>query len=593
MDSSTAISQQAIHPLRFFRARELPFVDDGVSSPAEQSSTLADFEQPFQATSSTRLSAAVRLVSSFAAAHIILLGSPTHLFPVAVPSTFLFGFLVYVGALYWRTVRNSAFQERQIIYWLDALWYLAFIGMTGGPDSPFSFFLPFPVLFVSLRWGFAPGIAMAVGSSTALFIMGALSVVMGRGAFTADILLPPTALLVLGYLIATLANSGLAMNRRLASLRAINTLFSPRLNIEQIIDRAVRHLALLYEVDKYALVLSEAGRSPRVYRANLRDAAYRVSDTAAEEIGHALARLEPGQAVIYRGAEGLRRAEIHGLAASDPTIAKKQLANAIAAAHRLDCTGFGAVQFGLHSGGVAQLFVCSNKSNFGPADLLFFRQFAEQLAPRLENVQLLDRLASEVAEHERQKISRDIHDSAIQPYIGLKFGLEALARKAAANDPLARDIGSLVEMATIEISEMRRYVKGLRGQGEPGNAALIPAVRRQASRFGDLYGIKVEVEAAGELRIDDRLADEAFHIVSAALSNIRRHTTASLARIHLSCDTQFFKLKIANPFDSEIPAKMFTPRSIAERAYALDGTCLVEIAPGRDTVVTVEIPLKN
>ena len=148
-------------------------------------------------------------------------------------------------------------------------------------------------------------------------------------------------------------------------------------------------------------------------------------------------------------------------------------------------------------------------------------------------------------------------------------------------------------MAQREIAELRRYVKGLRGQGEPGHAALVPALRRQAARFGELYGINVAVEAAGELRVGDGLADEAFHMVSEALSNIRRHTTASLARINLSCDIQMFTLQIANPCDPAMSAKLFTPRSIAERALALDGTCQVETGPGRDTLVTIEIPLRS
>ena len=101
------------------------------------------------------------------------------------------------------------------------------------------------------------------------------------------------------------------------------------------------------------------------------------------------------------------------------------------------------------------------------------------------------------------------------------------------------------------------------------------------------------MEAAAELRVGDGLADDAFHMVSEALSNIRRHTTASLARIHLSCDTQLFTLQIANLCDAAMSVKLFTPRSIAERALALGGTCQVETGPGRDTVVTVEIPLRS
>ena len=593
MNTYQALAQQAVSVLRHLRPIKFPLGGTGARLMGEHASTLTDIDQAFPTTTSTRLSAAVRLVACFAAMHIILQYYPTRQHPIAVPLALLFLFTVYAGVLYWRTVRDSASQESQVIYWVDTLWYLGFIGMTGGHSSHFSFFLPFPVLFISLRWGFAPGITMAVCSTSVLLTMGALTAGMGTRVLAADILLPPVALLVLGYLIATWADSGLALNRRLASLKEINSLFNPRLNIEQVIDRAVRHLAKLYQVDKYVLLLVEAGSAPRVFRANLSDPMYRVSDTAAVEITNVLLGLDSKGAIIYRGNQGLRRAEIYGLVTASAATSNKRLTDAIAVANRLDCAGFGSVQFDLHHGGTVRLFVCSDERSFGPADLPFFRQFAEQLSPRIENVQLLDRLAGEVAEHERQKISRDIHDSAIQPYIGLKFALEALARKASPTDPLAKDIERVVEMAQREIAELRRYVKGLRGQGEPGHAALVPALRRQAARFGELYGINVAVEAAGELRVGDGLADEAFHMVSEALSNIRRHTTASLARINLSCDIQMFTLQIANPCDPAMSAKLFTPRSIAERALALDGTCQVETGPGRDTLVTIEIPLRS
>ena len=594
MNAYTALTQQAVRWLRNLSLAGQPLVDGGAPPPGEHASTIADMDQTFPATTNTRLAAAVRLVSWFAAAHVVLQLYLAHQRPPWLPLALLilFLFTVYVGALYWRTVRDSASQEPQATYWVDTLWYLGFTAMTGGPHSQFSFFLPFPVLFVSLRWGFAAGITMAVCSTAILLVIGVLSAGAGTPVLAADRVLPPIALLVLGYLIAMWANSGLALSRRLASLKEIDSLFNPRLDIEQIIDQVVRQLATLYPVHKYALVLAEARNPARVFRANLPDRIYRVCDTDAVELTDVLLRMATSRAVIYCGRQGLRRADVYGFTAANAAASERHASDAAAVANRLDCAGFCSIQFKLREGGTAQLFIGSDEGCFGPADLPFFRQLCEQLSPRIENVQLLDHLARETAEHERQKISRDIHDSAIQPYIGLKLALEALDRKVAPEEPLSKDIGRLVEMANTQITELRRYVKGLRGDGEPGHAALVPAVRRQAARFGELYGIKVEVESAGELRVGDDLANEAFHIVSEALSNIRRHTNAPLARINLSCDTEKFKLQVANPGDAARSVKLFTPRSISERALALGGTCQVETGPGRDTVVTVEIPLR-
>ena len=555
---------------------------------------VAATDNVFPTTTGTRLSAVVRLVACFAAAHNIFQLTPSAQRNAAAPVAILFLFSLYVAALYYKVVRDPSFQEQHYIYWIDALWYLALTALTGSQSSNFSFFLPFPVLFVALRWGFAPAIKLVLFSTGALLTLSIVRAGVGPQLISTEIILPPVALLVLGYLIASSANSHLVLQRRLATLHEINALFSPRLNIEQVIDRTANYLATIYNINKYIVVLAPIGIPARIFRANLPEAMYQVSDVTATEFSGKLLALDISDGpIIFTGEQGLRQVgAIHENSPSQVANSDR-LAGAAMLASRMDCANFAALQFSLRDGGIARLFVCSNEPIFGPTDLPFFNQLAEQLSLRIENVQLLDRLASEVAEHERQKISRDIHDSAIQPYIGLKFALEALARKAAPTDPLAKDISRLAEMAQGEISELRRYVRGLRGQseGEAGHATLLPALRRQAARYGDLYGIQVDVESTGELRLGDKVANDVFHIVGEALSNIRRHTTATVAHINLFCDEHHFRLQITNPCEQQTPAKIFTPRSIAERAQGLNGNCQVEI--GQNTTVIVEIPLQK
>ena len=541
----------------------------------------------------TRLSAAVRLVACFAALHVFFFFDPERQHPQAALRTLVtLLFAIYAAWLYWRTVHDKTSQEGRIVYWIDALWYLAISAMTGGPGSHFFFFLSFPMLFVSLRWGFRPGMAMTIFVSGMLWASGILRSGTGAALLNVEVFLPPTGLLLLGYLMAMWANSDLAVNRRLLALKGFNALFSPRFNIEQMIDHVVRHLATLHPVNKFVLVLLEADRPPKVFRADLPEAMYQVSDAVAAGIQSVVSELDVNDTVIYSGKSRLRSAEIYS-SNSNPATQKSQMTHASLIADRLRCAGFGCLQFPLRQGGSARLIVWSDQHPFESVDLPFLHQLSEQLAPRIENVQLLDRLAGEIADAERQKISRDIHDSAIQPYIGLKFGLEALARKIPPESPISSDIGRLVEMATSEITELRTFVKGLRGEEDPGRAALVPALRRQAARFSELYGIAVAVESPGELRIGDALANEAFHIVSEALSNVRRHTSARSACIKLACDHQLFTLRISNPCGPGTAGKLFTPHSIAERTLALGGACRVTTETDGDTEVTVEIPLRG
>jgi signal transduction histidine kinase len=221
----------------------------------------------------------------------------------------------------------------------------------------------------------------------------------------------------------------------------------------------------------------------------------------------------------------------------------------------------------------------------------FISQLAEHVLPALENVELLDRLATEAAGRQREKISRDIHDSTIQPYIGLKLGLEALVIKCASGRQINEDVAKLIRLADSSIAELRGYVGKLKGEsGEESGKVLISAVKQQALKFQEFYNVEVNVEAADGFYMNDRLAAEAFQIVSEGLSNIRRHTKSKRATIGIRREAELLVLEIKNDNDGTVRAGEFLPKSIASRAESLGGRAHIETLESH-TRVLVKIPL--
>jgi len=164
-------------------------------------------------------------------------------------------------------------------------------------------------------------------------------------------------------------------------------------------------------------------------------------------------------------------------------------------------------------------------------------------------------------------------------------------RRASSDNPVAPDLARLVTMATEELATMREVISGLRGVPGKGGALLANAVRRQASRFGQLFGIEVEVEVEGEMPVSRRIAGEIFHIVAEGLSNIRRHTEARQAWISLSAAGDWLVLGIRNANDQNTPTvPAFTPISLTERAAALGGSVELE-RDQSSTTVTVRVPI--
>ena len=213
--------------------------------------------------------------------------------------------------------------------------------------------------------------------------------------------------------------------------------------------------------------------------------------------------------------------------------------------------------------------------------------------PLLERSDLLEQLQRESAAHERERIGRDLHDSAIQPYLGLKYGLEALARQAGTEHPLSPQIAELVQMTIDELATLRDLIGGLRsGSGSAvGDATPLAALERQAKRFEALYGLKVSIRAPDAPRLRAAAAQSLLHMVNEALTNVRRHTGASMVRLQLSATEDGLLLSVGNDrSQADGVPQDFVPRSLSQRAAAMGGS--LRLCQRRDwTEVLISLPL--
>src|SRR6185295_2468372 len=74
-----------------------------------------------------------------------------------------------------------------------------------------------------------------------------------------------------------------------------------------------------------------------------------------------------------------------------------------------------------------RILISSERAHaFDVGDAVFLQHVANQIMPVIENIRLVERLASDASEEERNRIARSVHDRVIQPYYGLQIGLKAL-----------------------------------------------------------------------------------------------------------------------------------------------------------------------
>src|SRR5262249_36590166 len=99
---------------------------------------------------------------------------------------------------------------------------------------------------------------------------------------------------------------------------------------------------------------------------------------------------------------------------------------------------------------------------------------APELYHLVEQASLVDRLQDESAAHERSRIGRDLHDSAIQPYLGLKYAVEGVAQRVSRDNPARRDVEALLTLVNSEVHALREIVSAMRTGTAGGEDALLP-----------------------------------------------------------------------------------------------------------------------
>ena len=481
-------------------------------------------------------------------------------------------------------------------HWIDVCWFTIMIGLSSGTNTIFFFGFFFSMLVASFRWGFTSGMTVTIVSVVIVTIIGFATRPTGPSLDVYRVLLRPVNLFVLGYLMAYRGGREITWKGQLKLLKEVTMLSNPRFGIDHTVGTAIERLRAFYNADKALLVVrdQETGKF-RLHKANSgRPEEATKAQVIAPDLADLMLSLPSRVAAIYGTRRTLSgpKTQVTIYDTENGERVKNVPKSVEAIAGTLDATGFITVPLSYHNEAVGRLFlVTSTKRRFDISDVEFLLQVIEQIAPVIDNIRLVDRLASDAAEQERQKIARDIHDAVIQPYIGLQIGLEGLRRKLNSdNADIEGAIERLIELTAFGVKDLRQYVYGLKESGER-EISLIPAIRRYATKFAETTGISVDVDVSPEIWINDRLAAEVFHMAVEGLSNVRRHTEAIWAGIGLECADGYLQLKIENDGNVDRNRERFMPHSLSQRTNALGGKISVEGRQQGGTVVSIEIPL--
>ena len=521
---------------------------------------------------------------------------------VQLTYTVLALYTIYSAAVLGLSIRRRNLIPAQYMHWFDMIWYLGLIALSNGTSSIFFNFFFFALLVASFGWGYKAGLQLTLVSAVLFVLVGVLTIPLGTEVELNRLILRPIQLLILGFLISRWGGFKVNLRDRLQLLKDITVFSNPRFGIDRTINAILESLRAFYDADSALLLVQAKGStgSYQMYRIKRGSPATGVSPPVLGEEAAALFLLpSPQHAVIHR-TEGKGQTVLFNLNTRQDVPDSSAVGDRIASA--LETTNYLSVPVLNRNEPLGRLFLIGGTHRFDNSTIDFVLQLMSHITPIMENIRLVDSLASDAAEQERQRIARDIHDSVIQPYVGLQLGIAALAQKLRAGKiDVLDDVEELLELTNHELVEMRRYIWGLRA-GEERRDVLLPAIQRFVSKFASVTGIKVDVRTTGKIEVNDRLAAELFQIVAEGLSNVRRHALCNEARVEMAGEPGKLLLQIKNRRpevggpdlnggDHLNDQTLFTPRSIAERAALLGGETKVSIDENNYTVVAVAIPL--
>ena len=506
----------------------------------------------------------------------------------------LYGLLIYH-----LSINRNPLVAHKVLPWLDMVWYLPLIAFTSDTNNLFYYFFFFSIIVASFSWGLTDGLRLTLASAAIYTIIGLLR----PGDRQLDhLLLAPIGLLIFGYIISRWGGYHTELKNRLKLLKEVTVFSNPRFGIDRTIKAIIESIRAFYDAETCVLVVPGKPGDADSYQMYRVARGIHPSRSAPPEIGHEAAEqfLSPSLdfAVIYKknGSAYTRLFDVKSRVFSETnSTSSEKLAG------MLDAQRYLSVPVYYRHQAVGRLYIIDGPNRIDSADMDFMLQLMDHVTPVMENIRLIDNLASDAAEQERQRIAHDIHDSVIQPYLGLQFGLAALDQKLEAGNTGIRDnVQELLDLTNHELAELRHFVWGLRANEERTDV-LLPAIERYAERFSKVTGIKVDVAAHGKVKVNDRLAAELFQIVAEGLSNVRRHAFCRDARVEISCKESSLLLEIKNSrprahpdgerADGQDGIKAFRPHSIAERAASLGGDTQVFVDDKDYTVVSVGIPL--
>jgi ligand-binding sensor domain-containing protein/signal transduction histidine kinase len=225
-----------------------------------------------------------------------------------------------------------------------------------------------------------------------------------------------------------------------------------------------------------------------------------------------------------------------------------------------------------------------------------FSALVNRASISIANMELFEQTKDLAVMEERNRLARDLHDSAKQK------AFAALAQLGTARGILNGNGNSVTlhlseaeNLVTDVIQELTFLVQEIYpiALQEKG---LATTLREYIFEWENRNDTRVQLATHNERRLSLDVEQAIYRVSQEALANVARHSHARRVDISLVYNGDSVQLSLADDgcgFDATVKSQGMGLRSIRERVSSIHGTVQVQSAPGHGTRILVQVPTKG